>query len=447
MLRNTLLQCNKFYACIAGVLSVNAYASTISPGLLKTALNQAEQVNSLEVLLQPSNACSPRKGPSDSKPIVLADGGGSTSGNAHAPNPPGPACFTGKSEAVKACIVAISKDFGISEKDAVRDIQQAYRTWGQYVENSGLQHDSHYPDFAKDIQVSSKCDGSENLKIYLGTSDRAVDELRSRYPNPWGFLSCNPPASDGSWSKGGVLWITSSHTMGNNVPNWKIKNHFYAIALRELGWAFGNGPTPGTILRDDFTSFLSGEGDPNSVERLMDRQSALPNIDQERTLLLGDRNETVTMEMKNILPEKSDISRSFERLMGRPPHGEFSETMEVQKQRNAFSITLRDKLGSRTFQLDLQQVGSCELEGSFNFWRVDKKGTGKIALGSQSCTMAGRIRGQKPPGFSKKADFPIVMYLNGKTAKYEVYFQDYKLSPSSPGKIFVYLPYWDSSLR
>ena len=112
--------------------------------------------------------------------------------------------------------------------------------------DAGLQKVPDLPDFATRMTVALKCDGTENLQIYMGTTDERIEELKKtgRHKNPWGFLSYAPPGEDGSWTHDGVLWIAPPGSMGNGVPDWTKENHFFGIVLRELGWGFGNTPVP-----------------------------------------------------------------------------------------------------------------------------------------------------------------------------------------------------------
>lgn len=424
---------------------------------------EATHFSSLDSLLGPRIQC--EKDGFDPRNLRLVGYGGSSSnGNTHTYHGPGPACFTEKNRMITACIVNYDeKRFGVDRNTVISETRAAFKEWEDYVEAHGLQKNlptsqvwmdvmaargargsqadlppKRKPDvesstgpFQKLGEIHSKCQGNEDLRIYLGVNDRRVREARKFLPEPWGLFHCDYPRKDGRGNQG-ILWIAPPGSVANgSAPDWTLPGKLRGVLVHLVGKIYGVGVVPGTIMREDLTELLDPANRFESTARL------LGQIDQERVLYSDDRHPVDLRLTALTQPPKGmgyaegsrihpDLPCGFRALMGRDASGPISEELKLNAKipgsNLPFSgtLTLADQsglAGSRTFPIQIYPTTAhCPAVGEAIFLRQDATGSGSEQQ-SSACVNLGSITA------ADGSELPVLIEENSGDSRYKITLQ------------------------
>jgi hypothetical protein len=344
-------------------------------------------------------------------------GGETSSGNAHTYRQPGRACFTGADRVIKACLVFAEggkSAFGLDQESIRRDAEFAFNTWAKYVSDYKIQRITKDKGFTTKVDLKADCTGDEDLRIYLGTADSAVKSAieQNLYKDPWGLMSCEPPNVDGSWNKG-LIWIAPAGSIDGRNPNWKDRNKFRAVLLREVGRMYGNGDVDGTIMRTNLSQWLSWDNPPQEIAHLLNQ------IDWERSLdSQYSPSMTFSWQIENQWRER--FVGAFKMLMNREAVGAISETLKVDEgytYQTVGAIILSDDKGSASFKFTARDLfNPCTPVGEHIFTIGSEQGDRYMY--SYTCSQVGEIEG------SNGSKIPIAILKDGDGYRYQILIRD-----------------------
>jgi hypothetical protein len=190
-------------------------------------------------------------------------------------------------------------------------IEEAFSKWKSYIEYKGVMKGYETtPQIALDLnrQSMERCDGTEDLKFYLGVKDDEVREAKMAYNNPVAFAHRSRYDVSRGWGKG-FIWIARPHTvLGGAYPEWQqTPDKLLAFLMHELGHVLGNTHIQSTIMDEDIAELvLIGFTDSKNFRRI-DWGSELAENRYHHPLV-----GRMSVDTKN-----TGTSESFKRIVGR----------------------------------------------------------------------------------------------------------------------------------
>jgi hypothetical protein len=260
----------------------------------------------------------------------------------------GAAWFVGDRK-VRICVRAAE---GFGQREALqREISRAFATWREYLDRNRPYADAEPPvRFGLDPSFLSACDGTEDLRFYLGTTSDEVERHRQAYENPVAFAARTRLGD--AWG-GGFIWVAQPGSVvpERGFPDWRRPNRLLGILLHELGHVLGCDHVEGTILTERISDWL--EDDLRGPERLA-------RIDDTETLAVcpGCPEEVIAVRGQDSPLPRSSV---FRLLMGRPPVGTVrSEWRFSGRQAGPVlatgGLTLADQAGSHEFPVEFRTL-------------------------------------------------------------------------------------------
>ncbi len=146
------------------------------------------------------------------------------------------------------------------------EFKSALENWRKYFEQKFPSQTS-----AKIPRLSFKekkvdCDGTEDLKVAIGTEDAEIASIKAKYIDPLGFAHLKSYEPKSRWGKG-LIWISAT---GSEIDRYRILMH-------EIGHMLGCGHVEGTVMAEGIA--IAGQSEAES-----DFPAA--SIDRARQLLL-----------------------------------------------------------------------------------------------------------------------------------------------------------------
>lgn len=104
------------------------------------------------------------------------------------------------------------------------------------------------------------CDGNEQLKFYLGSTDSLIEIVKKQYRNPTAFHFRLKPA-DYSVTGKGLIWFSKPKSVRDAFPNWLENEELFDMFLiHELGHAYGIPHIEGTIMTENLVALARDQG-------------------------------------------------------------------------------------------------------------------------------------------------------------------------------------------
>lgn len=152
------------------------------------------------------------------------------------------AWFLGAGKKIRTCFVR-SPDF--QSVDAEAALTTAFATWKKYI--AARADDFKAPfTLATDPELMPACDGTEDLKIYLGVQSPEVLAAQAQYNSPMAFAQRTSYSLKTGWGKG-FIWIANNPV---TPIVWTRPYALLGIMLHELGHVLGCGHIEGTIMTE-----------------------------------------------------------------------------------------------------------------------------------------------------------------------------------------------------
>lgn len=169
----------------------------------------------------------------------------------------GAAWFLGD-RTIRYCYEAGTK-FGVPTASARMAIRRGFDAWRNYVGLKGINNPDVY-----DIRFNSRegrvialnseemaaCDGTEDLKFYLGVSTPLTEAVGKRYRAPAAFAHRTHYDPERGWGKG-FIWVAEAFRY-DGYPLWPSSHQGLATVItHELGHVFGCAHANGTIMDEN----------------------------------------------------------------------------------------------------------------------------------------------------------------------------------------------------
>ena len=267
----------------------------------------------------------------------------------------------------------LALDFGVDSHIAENEIKAALDVWKTYITakkiNESLESSFHQGHNSSDpVQIEKSksfhlsinsnllphCDGSENIKFYLGYEDSNISALKAAYFNPTAFA--HRSQFDSMTGVGqGVIWLAKQKALGpekGDYPNWSLKNRLRGVLIHELGHFYGVGHIDGTIMQEDMFGLLLSSNWTTENQAAIEYK--MSHIDHEKELYYTnvDANEHTYEGQMTVsgLANKTESSTNFELLTGQKPNGLVVAQLYKRK------LTLSDGLIKAEFDIKLDDA-------------------------------------------------------------------------------------------
>jgi hypothetical protein len=252
------------------------------------------------------------------------------------------------SQPIRYCLVGGEAEIGVPQAQVQSMIGEAFSKWKSYIDYKGVMRGyEDKPEMVLDLnaQPMSQCDGTEDLKFYLGVEDGPVTEAKKSYNGPAAFSHRDRYDAAKGWGQG-FIWIAKPHTlMDGPYPDWKDNpDTLFAMILHEIGHVLGNTHVQDTVMDEDIASLvLFGFTDSKNFRRI-DWGAELAENRYFHPLFGGMSAD----------PKNTDLAASFKRIVGRDPSGEVKVTLIIYTGWSApVDLVFQDALGSKRVTVQL----------------------------------------------------------------------------------------------
>ncbi|MCX6125184.1 MAG: matrixin family metalloprotease [Proteobacteria bacterium] len=255
------------------------------------------------------------------------------------------AWFNDSQKSIFGCVES-SPTFGVSLEVARTEIEHAFATWRHYIEAKRVF--KQYPAavrFATNFRFIEHCDGSEDIKFYLGASNDQVTTAKAKYHNPTAFVERTSFDEKSKWRKG-FVWIASTKSLDigfgtGQFPNWDQKNNLLAILLHEIGHVYGIDHVAGTIMTSEISDVLSWSDQWQSTKAKIDHTRELYRCKS----CAFDLSTTISID------DKASGWKMMKSLIGRAPD-DFSKIRMVRAENSPIvSVEVSDGSGANVLKV------------------------------------------------------------------------------------------------
>ncbi len=191
-------------------------------------------------------------------------GGVNGGGSDHLPSDHGAAWFLEgiPARTIKVCFQKDEAKFPMADAEVIEAFSFAMTKWTEYIAEKDVnkieedEEDQINPLFFQVVtkyEILPKC-GGEDLAIYLGYSNKQIEEVRASFFDPAAIAHKIFYNAEKGWGKG-FIWlqgIKDEQFIWNKNENLNLKGIF----LHELGHVFGNDHRDGTIMDGIFAENL-----------------------------------------------------------------------------------------------------------------------------------------------------------------------------------------------
>lgn len=247
--------------------------------------------------------------------------------------------------------------FGLKDAELEAAVQDAFGAWRDYLATKKVNHSLQAiggSPFATQVQRISRCDGTEDLRLYFGTSDKTVERQKRRHNNPTAFTALTSFDYSQRWGKG-LIWLAmpgsvASIVVENNVvtfPNWQNREQIQAILRHEIGHVLGCDHVTGTIMDADISEELLNQLAPGQHDHLtsIDRYRQL-FVCWECTLnFVGEVGWTDK-------DSNDDAAKTFRLWTGRDPVGPVTGKLANTAWNQPLSLEITDSTGATRIELE-----------------------------------------------------------------------------------------------
>ena len=226
--------------------------------------------------------------------ISFAQGGGVGTGGGSDSKPAEyeSAWFLGAKNVIHICS-EISPSFDQSKDKIESTFAAAFTTWKKYINekkvfvgfNDIFLKEGIVP--AQTIKFLSHCDGTEDLKLYMGVTNSEVSTAKKEFSNPVGFSHRSSYNLVTGWGKG-FIWVSPPYEYDRKYrwPNWNVPDVLHGLFLHEIGDIFGCQHVMGTIMEENNPGLLQEVWWPDAPtpKGMFKHSERLTHIDNQKEL-------------------------------------------------------------------------------------------------------------------------------------------------------------------
>jgi hypothetical protein len=241
-----------------------------------------------------------------------------------------------------------SHDFGLSSTQIEAYVEKVVKKWKNYVVSKGIHSKltQYRPSF--DYIALQECDSSEDIKFYLGTSDKDVENDKKVFVNPTAFTKKTESDFVNGWGKG-YIWVAPPKSIYPNAdfPNWSYGYTFEGIITHEIGHVLGIADHVDGTIMENLTHWLQvAATSPKRAE------AVLTSIDDRKELVLC-KDCAVKYEGTITSYNTPEKEKTFQLLMGRKSQGQIKASYEIQNSSGYLShiYSLGDDRSQRNFEI------------------------------------------------------------------------------------------------
>lgn len=197
-------------------------------------------------------------GPSGTKPSLSGSGTDVGSAGDNYPDERLAAWFVGEQSSVRAC-VEVAPDFGAAETAARGAVKGAFLAWSNYIRSHRInQVRKASQRLSTQVEWLSSCEGSPDIRFYLGVEPAEVKEARQGPYNPTAFTYRASFDRSRPWGTG-FIWVAKQGAIRAGFPDWRLEGRLHAVLMHEIGHVYGNEHVPGTIMTAEISELLQSD--------------------------------------------------------------------------------------------------------------------------------------------------------------------------------------------
>ncbi len=251
---------------------------------------------------------------------------------------------------VRWCIHEQTK-ISVDIKKAQQQIQTAFEIWDQYLSAKKVNAKT-FTEGRLGItllgQFINKCDGSEDLKFYLGYTNSEIEQNVNRLKDPIALAVRTAYDEKAGWGKG-YIWLKSDVQAAEGSV-WSAKNNILGAALHELGHVAGCEHVEDTIMDARVKDWILRKKGPSLLYPDFYYEVALSRVDVEKELYFAP-SVGIGIWGKIQDPSTSN-SESFQNLVQVAPKGptRIGFIQGNESQNNIVKLVFTEQVGQGDFR-------------------------------------------------------------------------------------------------
>lgn len=256
-----------------------------------------------------------------------------------------------KKRVITYCLEKDEISFPISNEKIKSSLKKAFDTWKAYIDKYDIEYDnvedSKSPtlNMVKDISYQSTCSQKTDLVLYLGKTNKIIDNIKKVMNKPAALTHRVNYKQSKGWSRG-FIWINSNFKVYmSDKLTWNQNHNLDGLLLHEVGHIFGVEHQVGTVMEKNFTDkFINHDISifPKHVQE--DYKNSMTKINGTHILAgvvafdgMGDNGGMMWLSGSKAEEE------TFELLFKRKPKGKIETSYYLlprNKDKNFLDITL-----------------------------------------------------------------------------------------------------------
>jgi hypothetical protein len=266
-------------------------------------------------------------------------GGVSGGGSDHLPDDYGAAWFLDgiPARTIKVCFMQDAEKFPVNQAQVIESFKYAMNSWTNYIEDKKVNEEERDPEDDLDpvylrivtsYEILAQC-GQEDLTIYLGYSNKEVEEIRAKLFDPYALAHKVFFDKEKGWGKG-FIWLKG---LENDQFLWDKNSllNLKGILIHELGHVFGNDHRDGTVMSGNFSEQLFDYDIPEGGILWSFYKFYMLHIDWSEELVQCLNCKFVHDDGTLWLPGSRAEKETFKFLSGSPLQGAAKSKVEVKK--------------------------------------------------------------------------------------------------------------------
>lgn len=284
---------------------------------------------------------------------------------------------------IKVCVQKDTTIFSLDEKIVTDEFSRAMKNWQVYTTRKQIFIDRTEETTERNLLLSpnlnftflSKCQGEEDLTLYLGVLNDKIKNILKALDNPVAFSHRESYDAKLGWGKG-FIWLKGSTDDYSFL--WNKNLNLRGILLHELGHVLGNTHKKNTIMDENIAEILYPMVISSDFPMYAEYQRKMQNIDWEHELYSCLECLTEPVIGSLWITGSREEKKSFNYLMKRDPQGEVISQMKLLipdlKKRTKVDakaeLTIKDEVGEKVFTIFFKNESVVLREGTTGIFRT-----------------------------------------------------------------------------